>query len=108
MTTVSMLAGVAMVIMVLALAACTTNTIGVVTGYADACQGLVVPTHTTLHVKVNLYSGSNLVASETIRSGARYRFSVAPGSYRLTTWRSQDVVVQAGQMVTVNLPNVCR
>ena len=94
-------------VMALILAACATTATGVVTGYADACQGLVVPTHRTLHVKVSLYSGSNLVASETIRSGARYRFSVAPGSYRVVTWHTQDVVVRAGQTVTANFPNVC-
>ena len=94
--------------MTMMLAACTTITMrstGVVTGIADSCSGLeFVP-----HVKVRLYSGPTLLASETIRTGSRYRFSVEPGAYRVrTAARSKSVVVKGGQAVTANLRITCR
>jgi hypothetical protein len=60
-------------------------------------------------VKVSLYSGSRRLVSETIRSGAKYRFSVTPGAYRLVGWwRSKAVTVRAGDVATVNILNLCR
>jgi hypothetical protein len=48
------------------------------------------------------------VASETVRSGAKYRFSVPPGAYRLIGWwGSRDVKVRAGHVVTANFMNTC-
>lgn len=76
---------------------------GVVTGVTYACQGLALPSGEVLHVKVGLYSGPSLVASETVRSGAKYRFSVPPGSYRVTGWwGSKGVAVRAGHRVTAD------
>jgi hypothetical protein len=102
---------IAMVAMTMTLAACTTSTVrptGTVTGIADACQGLAISPGEVLRVSVSLDSGSNVVASTTIRSGARYRFSVVPGEYRVTGWwGSQSVAVRAGHVVTAKIRNVC-
>lgn len=102
---------VAMVVMTLMLTACTTSTAkptGVVTGVAYACQGLVLPPGDVLHVRLSLYSGPSLVASETVRSGAKYRFSVPPGSCRVTGWwGSKSVTVRAGQRVTADFFDSC-
>jgi hypothetical protein len=103
---------VVMVVMALSLAGCTTSTVrptGVVTGVAYACSGLPPVVTGPQKVKVSLYSGSRPVASETIRSGAKYRFSVSPGAYRLVGWwRSKAVTVRAGDVATVNIMNLCR
>ena len=88
-STVRKLGSVAMVVTALTLGACVRSIArptGVVTGIVDACQGLALPTGESLPVKVSFYSGSGLVASETVRSGAKYRLSVTPGSYRVTGW----------------------
>ena len=102
---------VAMVVIVLSLAACTTSTVkrtGGVTGVTYACQGLALPSGEVLHVKVGLYSGPSLVASQTVRSGAKYRFSVPPGSYRVTGWwGSKGVTVRAGHRVTADFFDTC-
>lgn len=99
------------VILALTLAACTTSTVrptGVVTGFADACEARYVPVGEVLHVKVNLDSGSSVVASTTIRSGTSFRFSVVPGEYRVTGWwGTQSVTVRVAQVVTVKIRNVC-
>jgi hypothetical protein len=105
---------IVLVVVALMLAACTASTVrptGVVTGVADACGGLIT-SHVSPHVKVRLYSGPSLVASETIRSGATFRFSVAPGSYRVSGGPGEApkvVVIRAGGVVTDNIPdmNVC-
>jgi len=80
---------------------------GIVTGVAEVCEGVQVE---ILHVKVkvSLYSRSKRVASETVVWGTKYRFSVSPGTYRLTGWwGSKGVTVQAGHIVTVNFWNPC-
>ncbi|MGA3354458.1 MAG: hypothetical protein ABSD85_14940 [Acidimicrobiales bacterium] len=90
------------------LAACTSSTAkptGVVTGVADACGGVRAPGG---HVKVSLYSGSRAVTSETVRSGARYRFVVKAGEYQVMGWwGSKDVTVRAGHSVTANFRSTC-
>ncbi|MGA2806136.1 MAG: hypothetical protein ABSF89_17415 [Acidimicrobiales bacterium] len=83
---------------------------GIVTGVVQACVGVAVTAGEIRHVKVkvSLYSGSKRVASETVRSGAKYRFSVSPETYRLTGWwGSKDVTVRAGRTVTDNFWNLC-
>jgi photosystem II stability/assembly factor-like uncharacterized protein len=81
---------------------------GVVTGVVQACEGVQVPAGEILHVKVSLYSGSKRVASETVVSGTKYRFSVSPGTYRLTGWwGSKGVRVRAGRIATANFMNYC-
>jgi hypothetical protein len=111
MSTVRKLGVMVMVVLALTLAGCTTSAVrptGVVTGVADACEGHPVPPGEILHVKVSLDSGSSLVASTTIRSGARYRLSVVPGEYRVAGWLgSRSVAVRAGHVVTVNFENIC-
>jgi len=77
---------------------------GVVAGFADSCSGLMEH----VHVKVLLYQGARIVASVTVRSGARFHFSVAPGSYRvMADHRSVQVMVRAGRTVTASLLTVC-
>jgi len=61
---------------------------------------------------VNLFdrrsSGPSLAASETVRSGAKYRFSVSPGSYRVTGWwGTKGVTVRAGHRVTADFFDAC-
>ena len=106
------LGSVVMVTIGLALAGCTTSTTqptGVVTGVAYACSGLPTVLTGRQKVKVSLYSGSRPVAAVTIRSGAKYRFSVTPGTYRLVGWwRSKAVTVRDGHVATVNILNLCR
>jgi hypothetical protein len=80
---------------------------GVVTGVAEDCEAAQVE---LLHVKVkaSLYSGSKRVASETVVWGTKYRFSVSPGTYRLTGWwGSKAVTVRAGHIVLVSFWNPC-
>ena len=91
-------------------------TLGVATGYADACAGIA------LHqprVEVLLYSGPTLVASETIRSGASYRFAATPGRYQVKIQQAKfqpngqpyapkGVVVRAGRIATANFPSYCK
>jgi curli biogenesis system outer membrane secretion channel CsgG len=107
----SRLGAIATVAMTVALAGCTTSAAGptgVVTGVAYACQGLALPPGEILHVRVSLYSGSSLVASETVRSGTKYRFSVSPGSYCVTGWWGfKGVTVRAGRIVTASFWNIC-
>ena len=109
---------VAMAVLTLAVAACTsaeavpstTQTgFGTVKGYADACAG-PPPPQPGSHVTVALYSGQALIASETIRAGATYRFSVAPGSYRVKGpgAPAKVIMIPAGHVVTDNIPNLCR
>jgi hypothetical protein len=70
---------------------------------------VVLPGTKTPRVNVSLDSGSSVVASATIRSGATYRFSVVPGDYRVTGWwGSRRVTVSAGRAVTVNFGNLCQ
>ena len=77
---------------------------GVIAGYADSCSGLMEH----VHVKVVLYRGTKLIASETVRSGASFRFSVTPGSYKVRAdHRSVQVTVRAGRTVTASLLTVC-
>ncbi len=106
------LAVVATVVMTLMLTACTTSTVkrtGVVTGAAYACSGLPPFITGRQEVKVSLYSGSKRVASETVVSGTRYRFSVSLGSYRVTGWwGSRTVAVRADRTVTANFMSYCR
>jgi hypothetical protein len=103
----------AMVAIALTLAACTTSTVrptGVVAGVASACQGLALQAGESLPVEVSLYSGSSLIASETVRSGSKYRFSVTPGSYRVTGWwGSKGATVRAGRIAAANfmIPKMC-
>ena len=112
MSLVRRLVTVITMLMTLSLAACTTSTVrptGIVTGVAYACSGLPPVITGRQKVKVSLFSGSKPVTSETIRSGAKYRFSVHPGTYRLVGWwRSRAVTVRAGDVATVNILNLCR
>ena len=111
MSTVRKLGMAVMVGLTMTLAACTTSAVrptGVVTGVADACVGHPVPPDEVLHVKLSLDSRSTVVASTTIRSGARYRFSIVPGEYRVTGWwGSRSVAVRAGRAVTANFASDC-
>jgi hypothetical protein len=114
MRIVCKLAAVVAAVLALSLAACTTNTArptGVVTGVAVACEAYspTPPVRIPL-MKVSLYSGSKLVASETVRSGSTYRFLVAPGAYQVKAagpYLPQDVVVRAGRRVTATFMTYC-
>jgi len=87
----------------------TTKATGVVTGVAYACSGLPPVITGRQKVKVSLYSGSRPVASETIRSAARYRFSVTPGAYQVKGWwGSRAVIVRTGHVATVNIVDYCK
>jgi hypothetical protein len=100
-----------LVVLGLSLAACgasqsvppsTQNGFGIVTGFAEGCQAHfpVKPAHPRM--KVGLFSGPSLVASEAIRSGDTYRFPVAPRSYRVTVLsNSKDIAAVAGRRATV-------
>jgi CubicO group peptidase (beta-lactamase class C family) len=80
---------------------------GVVTGVAYACEGAVLLPGTILRVTVSL-QGSGAGVSETVRSGAKYRFSVPPGVYQVIGWwGSRRVIVRAGYVVTANFMNTC-
>ncbi len=81
--------------------------VGVVTGIVQPCTGLA--SFAPSHVKVQLYSSSTLVASDTVRADAKYRFSIAPGSYRLKGWWGfRTAVIRAGRTLTVNFPDLCK
>jgi hypothetical protein len=91
---------------------------GVVTGVAYACVGVRVSVGEVFYLKVSLYSASRSVASETVRSGNRYRLTAAPGVYtlkvrqRMATGTDQpypprSVVVRAGRSTTANFRSVC-
>lgn len=77
---------------------------GAVSGFADSCSGLMEQSH----VRVLLYSGRRLLATETVRSGTGYRFVVAPGSYRVMAGhRVDEVEVRPGRTTTASLLMVC-
>jgi hypothetical protein len=58
-------------------------------------------------VTVTLH-GSGAGAPETVRSGAKYKFSVPPGTYQVIGWwGSRRVTVRVGHVVTANFMNVC-
>ena len=103
---------VATVLVALTFVACTTSTVkppGVVIGATYACSGLPPFITGRQEVKVSLYSGSRRVASETMVSGTKYRFSVSPGSYRVTGWwGSRTVAIRAGRTDTANFMNYCK
>jgi len=91
---------------------------GVVTGVAYACVGVRVSVGEVFYLKVSLYSALRSVASETVRSGNRYRLTAAPGVYalkvrqRMATGTDQPypprtVVVRAGRSTTANFRSVC-
>jgi hypothetical protein len=121
MTVVRKLGAVTIVVLGICLASCSSTPIGskpprtsnsgtasstkgVISGFADSCSGLLEHTD----VKVLLLSGHSLLATETIRSGADYRFSVRPGSYRvMADHRVDKVVVRAGHTTTASLLAVC-
>ena len=102
--------------LLLALAACTTTsspspststavaTVGVVTGAADTCTGVASPRNIR-DVTVQIFDGRTLISSETLRSGADYRFSVAAGRYRLTNGYGlvDSVVVRPGRTTSADL-----
>lgn len=107
---------VATVLVASTLAACTTSTTkptGVVTGFAVACVGIQQES-TLPRVTVLLYSGPTVVASTTIKSGSEYRFSVAPGSYKVKAqqagfqYRPKGVAVRAGHSVAASFPDYCK
>ena len=113
MITVRKMALVAMAVLALALAACgagqtvppTTQNGGgaIVTGFAGPCVAYVQNPPSA--VTVRLFSGPILVTSVRIRSGGRYRFSVAPGPYRVAVAaRSVDIAVGAGRSATADFP----
>jgi len=100
----------AMVALTVALAACTTSTVkppGVVTGLTQECVASASP------VKVSLYSGRTLVASETVPAGSSYKLSAAAGAYtvqglgeviRSGEWAWPSVTVRAGRTAIFNSP----
>ena len=82
---------------------------GVLTGVVQACEGAFQPGHPHLTVVISVLSGPLLIASQTLRSGGRYHFSVVPGSYELQGWwGSKAVEVGKGAVVTRNFANYCR
>ena len=101
---------VAMVVMTVLLAGCTTSTArptGVVTGLTQECVASASP------VKVSLYSGRSVVASTTVRAGTGYKLSAAAGTYvveglgeviRSGEWAWPSVTVRAGRTVIFNSP----
>ena len=108
---------VAMMVMTLIVTGCTTSTVkptGVVTGFADACVGTALTGSALPRVTVVLYCGATVVASTTVKSGAKYRFSVRPGSYKVEAqqagfqYRPKGVVAMAGHSVTANFPDYCK
>lgn len=79
---------------------------GGVTGLAGACVNQFPPNDLPSQVMVLLYSGPILVESSLVRSGARYRFSVAPGAYDVAGWWGRRAVtVRAGRVATANFVN---
>ncbi len=77
---------------------------GAIAGFADSCSGFMEQSR----VRVLLYSGRRLLATETVRSGAGYHFLVAPGSYRVMAGhRVDEVAVTAGHTTTASLLMVC-
>lgn len=57
---------------------------------------------------INVYQGTRIVASERVRAGSTYHFSLSPGTYRISTGSLQDaypaVTVSAGSTVRMNVP----
>jgi len=97
------LSALVLVVLALALVACTTSTVkrtGVVTGLTAECTVASPP------VKVSLYSGPTLVASTTVHAGASYKLSAAAGTYQVEGLGGspESVTVRTGRTVTVNSP----
>jgi hypothetical protein len=72
--------------------------LGVIAGTAGECSGL--PGQPAHPVEVIVYRGSHIVDNQTKLGSHPFRFSLAPGNYRVTTDQSYvvpvDVVVHAG------------
>ena len=112
---------VVMVVLALALAACTTSAAkptGVVTGDAYPCVGAPLPVGTRVTVTVLLYLGGKVITSEAEGPRYSYRFTAAPGRYTVTfrqrvgTVSTQPdppkgVVVRAGRTTTANIGALC-
>ena len=118
------LVAVVLVIVAMALAACTTTAAkptGVVTGVAYPCVGGVVTAsrpRVTVAVTVLLYSGREVIKSETVRPDHSYRFTTAPGPYTVKLrqqagtqsvqpYPPKAVEVRTGRTATANFPGGC-
>jgi hypothetical protein len=113
-----------MVVIALTLAGCTTSTAkptGIVTGVAFPCVGGVVTAsrpRVTVAVTVLLYSGREVIKSETVRPDHSYRFTTAPGPYTVKLrqqagtqsvqpYPPKAVEVRTGRTATANFPGGC-
>lgn len=90
----------------------TTAQMGVVAGVVAPCEGGPARPGPPSTVTVKLYAGPTLLASKATRSrtGYRFRFSVAPGKYRVASWWvSIPVKVRAGEVsvLTVKISHPC-
>jgi len=86
--------------------------VGVLTGTAEACVGVVLPGS---HVEANVWAFRNghLIGHKRVPSGTTYRFLLPPGSYGVTNMNNSPsavlhvVQVFANRTTTVDLPDVC-
>ena len=82
---------------------CGSDSNGVITGTVQRC---------TVHagsVTISVYRGTTAVATQSVRAGSTYHFSLPPGRYRVSTGHSlQDaypaVTLGAGSTVHMNIP----
>jgi hypothetical protein len=65
-----------------------------------------------LETRVSAFRGHRVLASETVRSGHVYRFTLRPGHYQLTNTGSAalkyPVTLTAGSTVRLDLPDLCK
>ena len=82
---------------------CGSNSNGVITGSVQRCTVYAGP------VTISVYRGATVVATQTVRAGTTYHFSLPPGRYRISTGRSLGdaypaVTLGGGSTVHMNIP----
>ena len=84
---------------------------GVVTGRAWACSGPYRGPGSLL-ATLQVYRGHALIATKTIPSGTRYRFTLSPGRYVVSNTGNRkgqpSVSVHSSQVSRVNIPDICK
>jgi hypothetical protein len=82
---------------------------GVVTGTAAPCDGPVLD-NADLPATVTIRGASRLETSQTVRGDHVYRLVVPAGHYQIWSNASRPVgvVLYAGRVAQVNLPDFCR
>lgn len=102
----------AVMVVVVGVAACTTNQNGTVTGIAAPCAGVAPRVQfPQLSVRVTLLRGQLVVATQVVQGRATYSLSAPAGSYLLASdqmTKAARVEIVAGATARLDLIPVCK